>query len=322
MHHRVDRLSRAARRDLAADLIDRIAEAARERRRGRGARRGAALPRRGSQPVDRPARIPAALQEFADAALERLLADRVAAVARARRGAERAQARHLVRAARLDRRAGRASRSTAARACSTTTASSSSTARRTAPAAAMRRSCAGSPTARSLDATSVARRERRRRELLAEWLRAGWCVAEPGGSTRRRHDRRPTSPRSARAPSFSMPSAAAFTRGRENRGARDLSRRPELRRLAARRARGDRLARRAGSIRAGSPSSRTASTSSRAGSCASSSGAGSGRTWCDAATIRTRGRADPDAAARPGRVCVRVLDRVRFRGPCRIDRSI
>ena len=125
-------------------------------RRARGRRRAAASPKRrattttrrptsraiatpATPAADRPARIPAALQRFADAALERLLADRAGAVARARRGAERAQARHLVRA-RGDVAAAPAarSRSIAAPACSTTIASSSSTARRTAPAGAMR----------------------------------------------------------------------------------------------------------------------------------------------------------------------------------------
>ena len=63
--------------ELAADVAQRLAEAARDDERA--ARAGRRRYRDAGAPVaDRPARIPESLQHFADAALDRLLADRVA----------------------------------------------------------------------------------------------------------------------------------------------------------------------------------------------------------------------------------------------------
>ena len=92
-------------RELAADVAQRLAEAARDDADAVGATgRAIATPARRRR-IGRRA-FPSRCSASPTAALERLLADRVAHVARARRGAERAQARHLVRARGRRRRAG------------------------------------------------------------------------------------------------------------------------------------------------------------------------------------------------------------------------
>ena len=147
-------------------------------RRRRFIARRAALPATRVAAADRPARIPESLQRFAATALERLLADRVATsralgevLSEPKPGTwfERAEVAvvpaptiALARRTRMlyDERFvfinGEA----------------------TEPADAMRHSCAAADR-RRLDAKSVAGASVTARELLAEWLNAGWCVAEP-----------------------------------------------------------------------------------------------------------------------------------------------
>lgn len=162
--------------ELAADVAQRIAEAAREdsepaadERRYRDA---------GAPVADRPARIPESLQQFADAALDRLLADRVA---RSRALGEilsepkpgtwfERTATPLASAAAiaLDRRTRMLydDRSVFVNGEAYRTGGRDAT--------LMRRLA----DARRLDATSVAGASVAAREVLQEWLRAGWCVAE------------------------------------------------------------------------------------------------------------------------------------------------
>ena len=165
--------------DLAADMIDRIAEAAREKRDGATARGEGRYRDAGSAAADRPARIPPALQEFADGAVERLVADRVE---RSRALGEtlsepkpgtwfepRARTPSLASSLVLDRRTrmlyddrfvfinGESHRASGR------------------DASLLRRFA----DTRRLDARSVARASPAASDLLAEWLRAGWCMADP-----------------------------------------------------------------------------------------------------------------------------------------------
>jgi len=162
--------------ELAADVIERIAEAARDAAtepRDRERYRDAGAP-----VCNRPARIPADLHRFADAALDRLLADRIV---RARALGEvlsepkpgtwfdAGRARSLRAGIALDRRTrmlyderfvfvnGEAFRAAGRN-------------------ATLLRRLADE---RRLDAKSVAQAGPAARALLAEWLRAGWCV-QPG----------------------------------------------------------------------------------------------------------------------------------------------
>lgn len=164
--------------ELAADVAQRLAEAARDDH-------GAADARRyrdpGAGATDRPARVPESLQHFADAALDRLVGDRSA---RSRALGEVlsepkpgtwfdrvATSPELAGAIALDRRTrmlyddrfvfvnGEAYRAGGR------------------DATLMRRLA----DARRLDAASIAAASGVARELLAEWLRAGWCAAETDG---------------------------------------------------------------------------------------------------------------------------------------------
>jgi len=164
--------------ELATALLERIAEDARDRvaepTRIDTRRYGDA----GTAPVARPARIPARLAEFADAALDRALADRTLrgralgeVLSEPKPGTwfERGAARLGKNGLALDRRTrmlyddrfvfvnGEAIRAGGA------------------DATLMRRLA----DERRLDAKSVAHASAAARALLAEWLRAGWCV-QPG----------------------------------------------------------------------------------------------------------------------------------------------
>jgi 50S ribosomal protein L16 3-hydroxylase len=163
--------------ELAADVVQRLAEATRDEGGS------VADPRRyrdaGAPAADRPARIPESLQSFAGAALERLVADRVATsralgevLSEPKPGTwfERAQVRAMpAPAVALARRTrmlyderfvyvnGEAYRAGGRD-------------------ATLMRQLADR---RRLDAKSVAGASAAARELLADWLSAGWCVAEP-----------------------------------------------------------------------------------------------------------------------------------------------
>jgi 50S ribosomal protein L16 3-hydroxylase len=163
--------------ELAADVVQRLAEATRDEGGS------VADPRRyrdaGAQAADRPARIPESLQSFAGEALERLVADRVATsralgevLSEPKPGTwfERAQVRAMpAPAVALARRTrmlyderfvyvnGEAYRAGGRD-------------------ATLMRQLADR---RRLDAKSVAGASAAARELLADWLSAGWCVAEP-----------------------------------------------------------------------------------------------------------------------------------------------
>jgi len=164
--------------ELATALLERIADDARDRvaepTRIDARRYGDA----GTAPVARSARIPARLAEFADAALERALADRTLrgralgeVLSEPKPGTwfERGAARLGKNGLALDRRTrmlyddrfvfvnGEAIRAGGA------------------DATLMRRLA----NERRLDAKSVAHASAAARALLAEWLRAGWCV-QPG----------------------------------------------------------------------------------------------------------------------------------------------
>ena len=164
--------------ELATALLERIADDARDRiaepTRIDAQRYGDA----GTASVARPARIPAGLAEFADAALDRALADRTLrgralgeVLSEPKPGTwfERRAARLAKTGLALDRRTrmlyddrfvfvnGEAIRAGGA------------------DATLMRRLA----NERRLDAKSVAHASAAARALLAEWLRAGWCV-QPG----------------------------------------------------------------------------------------------------------------------------------------------
>jgi 50S ribosomal protein L16 3-hydroxylase len=161
--------------ELAADMIERIAEAARD---GASARDPTRYRDPGSAAADRPARIPRALQQFADDAVERLVADRDER-ARAlgetlsepkpgtwfeQRPAPRSLAAPLV----LDRR-------TRMLYDDRFVFVNGDSHRASGRDAALLRQLADT---RRLDAGSVASASAAASELLAEWLRAGWCRAE------------------------------------------------------------------------------------------------------------------------------------------------
>jgi len=166
-----------AARELAVDLLERLADAARDDAADEARAGGPRYRDAGTQPVDRPARIPAPLRRFADAALDRLLADRelraralgealsepksgTSFAPRGRRGRGAAIA--------LDRRTrmlyddrfvfvnGEAYRAGGR------------------DAVLMRRLA----DERRLDAKSVAQASAAAAALLAEWLGAGWCVPD------------------------------------------------------------------------------------------------------------------------------------------------
>lgn len=170
-----------AAHELAVDLLERIADGARDDDAGAVADAGASRYRdAGVPPADPPARIPPSLQRFADLALDRLLADREL---RARALGEtlsepkpgtafsRRAGRIRVAAIALDRRTrmlyddrfvfvnGEAYRAAGR------------------DALLMRRLA----DERRLDAKSVAQASAAAAALLAEWLRAGWCAPEREG---------------------------------------------------------------------------------------------------------------------------------------------
>jgi len=160
--------------ELAADIVQRLAEAARDD--GGSAADGPRYRDAQAPPTDRPARIPESLQRFADEALERLVADRLATsralgevlsepkpgtwFERASAASAPAPAIALARRTRMlydDRFVfvnGEAYRAGGR------------------DATLMRRLA----DRRRLDARSVAGASVAARELLADWLSAGWCV--------------------------------------------------------------------------------------------------------------------------------------------------
>jgi 50S ribosomal protein L16 3-hydroxylase len=160
--------------ELAAEVAQRMAEAARDDDAGSGRRYADA----GSAPAERPARIPTSLQRFADAALTRLLADRAArgralgeVLSEPKPGTwfERRASAPTRGGLALDRRTrmlyddrfvfinGEAHRA----------------------AGRDRTLLRALADARRLDAESVAEASAVVHGLLAEWLRAGWCSPEP-----------------------------------------------------------------------------------------------------------------------------------------------
>ncbi len=165
--------------ELAADMAQRIAEAARD-----GEDDDAPALRRyrdpGAPPADRPARIPASLQRFADEALERLLAD----------GGSRARALGEIlsepKAGTWFERATRSSPAGAAIALDRRTRMlyderfvfvNGEAYRAGGRDATLLRRLAD---ARRLDAKHVAGASGAARLLIEEWLRAGWCMADTG----------------------------------------------------------------------------------------------------------------------------------------------
>ncbi|MEO5843545.1 MAG: cupin domain-containing protein [Caldimonas sp.] len=167
---------RAPRADeLAADVAQRLAEAARDD--------GAADVRRyrdlGATVTDRPARIPESLQRFAAGALDRLLTDRVArsralgeTLSEPKPGTwfDRAAARSPpVGAIALDRRTRMLYDDRFV------FVNGEAYGARGRDATLLRRLAND----RRLDAAMVASASGAASELMAEWLHAGWCVAEP-----------------------------------------------------------------------------------------------------------------------------------------------
>ena len=165
-------------RELAIDVAQRLAEAARDDADPSGD--GSRYRDAGTPVADRPARIPESLQRFATAALERLLADRIA-TSRAL-GEVLSEPKPGTWFERTD--------------VSVVPASTIALARRTRMLyderfvfvngeayraggrdATLMRQLADR---RRLAARSVASASVAARDLLAEWLSAGWCVAEPG----------------------------------------------------------------------------------------------------------------------------------------------
>jgi 50S ribosomal protein L16 3-hydroxylase len=164
-------------RELAADVLARLAEAARDET---GSPADARRYRDGGASVaDRPARIPEPLQHFAGAALERLVADPVATsralgevLSEPKPGTwfERGEAAAMpVPAIALSRR----TRMLYDERFVFVNGESYRAAGR--DATLMHRLA----DQRRLDARSVAAASVAARDLLAEWLSAGWCVAEP-----------------------------------------------------------------------------------------------------------------------------------------------
>jgi 50S ribosomal protein L16 3-hydroxylase len=160
---------------IAADVLERIVDAAREDESAGSGELAHRYRDAGAPAVDHPARIPAALQRFAGEALDRLLADGVArdralgeVLSEPKPGTwfDAGPARRGARGVALDRRTrmlyddrfvfvnGEAVRASGA------------------DATLLRRLA----DERRLDAKSVARASAAARSLLAQWLRAGWCV--------------------------------------------------------------------------------------------------------------------------------------------------
>jgi 50S ribosomal protein L16 3-hydroxylase len=165
--------------ELAADMAERIATAARDKRDAAPEREATRYRDAASAPAEGPARIPPALQRFADDVVERLLADRVLraralgeTLSEPKPGTWFERHAHMPapgRALVLDRRTrmlyddrfifinGESHRASG---------SDATLLRRLADE-------------RELDARSVAGASPATSDLLAEWLQAGWCLAEP-----------------------------------------------------------------------------------------------------------------------------------------------
>ena len=167
-----------AERELALDVAQRLAEAARDddEQAGEGRRYRDA----GAPVADRPARIPESLQRFATDALERLLADR-AATSRAL-----GEVLSEPKPGTWFERAGGSSLPAATIALARRTRMlydarfvfvNGEAYRAGGRDATLMRELADR---RRLDARRVAGASVAARELLSEWLSAGWCVAEPG----------------------------------------------------------------------------------------------------------------------------------------------
>ncbi|HEY2561895.1 MAG TPA: cupin domain-containing protein [Caldimonas sp.] len=160
---------------LAADVLERVVDAAREEA---SAADGAASRRYGDSGATacrHPARIPVALQRFAGEALDRLLADDLAreraigeVLSEPKPGTwfDAGPARHGARGIALDRR-------TRMLYDDRFVFVNGEAVRASGPDATLLRRLADE---RRLDAKSVAQAGASARALLAEWLRAGWCV--------------------------------------------------------------------------------------------------------------------------------------------------
>jgi len=164
--------------DLAADMIERIADAAREKPAGATARGGRRYRDAGSAAADRPARIPPALQQFADDAVERLVADRAErsralgeTLSEPKPGTwfEQRAPTPPLRSLVLDRR-------TRMLYDDCFVFINGESHRASGRDASLLRHFADT---RRLDARSVAAASPAACDLLAEWLHAGWCLAEP-----------------------------------------------------------------------------------------------------------------------------------------------
>jgi 50S ribosomal protein L16 3-hydroxylase len=164
---------------LAADVLERVVDAAREEASAGDGAKARRYRDSGASAVDHPARIPAALGRFAAEALDRLLADGLARdralgeiLSEPKPGTwfDAGPARRGTRGIALDRRTrmlyddrfvfvnGEAVRASGS------------------DAVLLRRLA----NERRLDAKSVAQAGAAARALLAEWLRAGWCVQPTG----------------------------------------------------------------------------------------------------------------------------------------------
>ncbi len=161
---------------LAADVAQRLAEAAADEAQDANGRAASRYRDPGEKATDRPARIPAPLHRFADAALERLMGDRVAraralgeALSEPKPGTwfERREAPGLPTAIVLDRR-------TRMLYDERHVFINGDSFRAAGRDAKLVRRLADR---RRLDADSVARLSDEAGELLAEWLRAGWCAS-------------------------------------------------------------------------------------------------------------------------------------------------
>jgi len=163
--------------ELAAEIVERIAESAREKRDAASARDPTRYRDPGSAAAARPARIPPALQQFADAAVERLVSDRDErsralgeTLSEPKPGTwfeQRPPTRVLPSPLVLDRR-------TRMLYDDRFVFINGDSHRASGRDAALLRRFADT---RRLDAGSVASASPVASELLAEWLRAGWCRA-------------------------------------------------------------------------------------------------------------------------------------------------
>jgi len=166
--------------ELAADVLERVVESARERAaapKGADARRYRDA---GTAPSDHPARIPAPLQRFAAAEVDRLLADELVraralgeVLSEPKRGTwfESAPAGSLAPGVALDRR-------TRMLYDEHFVFVNGESVRATGRDVTLLRRLADE---RRLDAKSAGQASAAARALLAEWLRAGWCVAAGRG---------------------------------------------------------------------------------------------------------------------------------------------